>query len=71
MEEIDKDYQVGDSVKVSKPGERFWCTIIRITRSRVHVKVDNHLVYQPYKFGQIIAIKMNEICYKYEMHSIH
>lgn len=49
-------YQAGDSVKISRGGERFWVTVTSVKGSRITGRVDNHLTLKhPFKFGSRIS----------------
>lgn len=53
--------EIGDFVKVRSHGERFWCEVLGKDDAGVLVRVNNHLLCAPYKFGEAISIEEKDI----------
>ena len=66
QDELD-NIKINDSVKISNGFERFWAQIIQVNTLYLLGKVDNELITNEYKLGDIIMFERHNI---YDIHTI-
>ncbi len=56
-----RNYKVGDIVKICRFGERFWCVIKEIQYGTIIAEVDNDLLNPYIKYKDIIYFQPEEV----------
>jgi hypothetical protein len=62
-----KQLSRGMIIKVRRNSERFFVKIRRITRENIYAEVKNKVILQPFRYGNVIAFKRNEVLEIYEL----
>lgn len=66
QDELD-NIKINDSVKISNGLERFWAQIIEVNTLYLLGRVDNELITNDYKLGDIIMFERHNI---YDIHTV-
>lgn len=58
---VASELQVGYSVKINNGRERFFATIVEINGNRIVGRVDNHLVFPGYTYGELVSFEPKHV----------